>query len=188
MADQLATPSHAWLARDKNARARKHECRAGNRIRRLPEEPGRVGITDARQGHPVEYESRCGTARKSGDGGCATVTPLGPGSVVDTNVRVAEQVGQHEPGGGGSAADGAVHDDVADRRNGDRPELPAEFVDGPEPASLVVDVVDRQVNGGGNMPGATRRLGCPGRPEPLAPELGQASDIDYRRRSPPDRS
>jgi hypothetical protein len=37
------------------------------------------------------------------------------------------------------------------------------------------------------VPGATRRLGCSGRPEPLARELGQASDIDHRRRSPPDR-
>jgi hypothetical protein len=71
-------------------------------------------------------------------GGRATVTPLGPESVVDTNVRVAEQVGQHEPGGGGSAADGAVGDDVADRRGGDRRELLAEFIDGTESASVVV--------------------------------------------------
>ena len=159
-----------------------------NRVRWLLEEPDPIRLAGRDQLHPVEYESRRGTAGDGGHGGSGSVAPFGPRSVVDADVVVAEQVGQHEPGGGGSAAYGAVRDDVADWRCGDRRKLLAEFVDGTEPASVVADVVDRQVYGGGNVPGATRWLGCPGRPEPVALEFGEAADIDNRRRSSPNRS
>ena len=36
------------------------------------------------------------------DGGAGDAAPLGPGSVVDPDPVAAEQVGEHEPGGGGA--------------------------------------------------------------------------------------
>ena len=46
------------------------------------------------------------------------VAPLGPAAVVVAHARVAEQVGEHEPGVAAALADAAVGDDVVDRAAG----------------------------------------------------------------------
>src|SRR6185437_7499556 len=112
------------------------------------------------------------------DGDAGHAAPLGPGSVVDPDPVAAEQVGEHEPGGSGAPADGAVGDQLPASVQDHRCEHIAQLRSTAERPIVAVDAVNRLVQGRRQVPGAAAWLHAAGRPETLAPVLSHRAHID----------
>src|SRR5947209_17771133 len=113
--------------------------------------------------------------------------PFGPGAVVDPDAVPAEQVGQDEPGGAGTAADRAVRDQLGPAVEVDGGEDGAQGGRVPERPPLVVQAVDGLVDRGGDVTGAATGLEAAGGPEPLALVLLHRTDIQQRSAGAADR-
>src|SRR5581483_5483928 len=93
------------------------------------------------------------------DRGPHQVAPFGPGAVIILAVRVAEQIGQHEPGEAGTLADAAVGDDRVVRLEADLLLVDgAELLGGLEGPVLLDGSAPGDVLGARDMPAAEGAL------------------------------
>src|SRR5215472_14717442 len=113
--------------------------------------------------------------------------PFGPRAVVDPDAVAAEQVGQDEPGGAGTAADRAVRDQFVHAVRVDGGEDAAQGGAVQERAPLVVQAVDGLVHRGGYVPGPAAWLEAAGGPEPLAAVLVPGAYVQQRAAGAADR-
>src|SRR5580704_16061320 len=111
------------------------------------------------------------------DGSAWRTAPFGPGPVVDADSLAAEQVSEHEPGGGGAPADGAVGDQLRAAIQDRRRERAAQLRDGAERPVFAVETVDGLVHGRRHVPGAAAWFHATRWPEALSRVLRRGAHI-----------
>src|SRR5215472_18170471 len=105
------------------------------------------------------------------DGRIGCPAPFGPGPVVYPDSVTSEQVGEYEPGRGGTSSDGAVGDQLTSAVEYRWREEPAELRGGAERPVEVVDAVDGLVDSRRHVTGPSAWLHAAGRPETVAAVL-----------------